>query len=528
MNSNSVVLIAFEERENLGVRYMAAVLSEAGYQASIIDFRKEKEDILEELISRDSILVGFSIIFEEHIYNFRDLITYLRESGINSHFTAGGHYASLEPAALYETIPSLDSIVRFEGEHTLLDLANHLHADEDWRTVRGISYKNNGILLNNELRPLEKDLDIYPYPIRSACKEYVLQKKYTTIIAGRGCIHNCVYCNIREFYRLPPGPVKRIRDPVRIVEEMDHLYREHDCSIFLFQDDDFPFTTSRKTGWIAEFCRALREKDLVGKIMWKVNCRPDEVDRDIIGMMKEHGLFRIYLGIEDGTDEGLLRINKKQKVEDSLRGVNIIKDYGIGMDFGFMLFQPATTYKTLNANLRFLETICGDGYMPVAFLKMLPYFGTKIEKDLRARGRLTGVPGFLDYDYLEESMNHYHHLVFEIFHQWLNTPGGCTNMSKWTCEFLWVYSFYYGSIPGIQQLSEELKSVVSEANLFMLETLKRLAAKYESGSYQQEHDEEIDEFRELINEKHKQSMKSLYEIIQKVELYSLTKELFRV
>jgi len=127
MKGNSVVLIAFEERENLGVRYMAAVLSEAGHQACIIDFRREKEDILEELISRDSILVGFSIIFEEHIYNFRDLIAFLRDNGIDSHFTAGGHYASLEPAALYETIPSLDSIVRFEGEHTLLDLVNHLH-----------------------------------------------------------------------------------------------------------------------------------------------------------------------------------------------------------------------------------------------------------------------------------------------------------------------------------------------------------------------------------------------------------------
>jgi len=528
MKGNSVVLIAFEERENLGVRYMAAVLSEAGHQACIIDFRREKEDILEELISRDSILVGFSIIFEEHIYNFRDLIAFLRDNGIDSHFTAGGHYASLEPAALYETIPSLDSIVRFEGEHTLLDLVNHLHLGEDWRSVMGISYKSHGSLVNNELRALEKNLDAYPYPIRSEFKEYVLEKKHTTIIAGRGCIHNCVYCNIGEFYRLPPGPVKRIRDPVRIVEEMDHLYREHDCSIFLFQDDDFPFTTSKKTGWIEKFCNALEKKALVGKIMWKVNCRPDEVERGVIEMMKEHGLFRIYLGIEDGTDDGLLRINKKQQVADSIRGVNIIKDFGIGMDFGFMLFQPTTTYKTLNENLRFLESICGDGYMPVAFLKMLPYFGTRIEKDLRAQGRLTGVPGFLDYDYPDESMNHYHHLVFEIFHQWLNTPDGFTNMSKWTWEFLLVYAFFYGSISGIQQLSEELKSAVSEANLFMLDTLKRLAAKFESGNYQQENDAEIEEIRELINEKHKSSMKSLYKIIQKVELYSLTKDFLRI
>jgi len=527
MSSNSVVLIAFEERENLGVRYMAAVLSEAGYQARIIDFRRDKKDILEEILSVDSILVGFSIIFEEHIYNFRDLIAYLRDKGISNHFTAGGHFASLEQAALFEMIPSLDSIVRFEGEHTLLNLVNHLHSNEDWKLLTGISYMSKGTLVNNKLRPLEKDLDTYPYPIRSEFKEYVLGKKHTTIMAGRGCIHNCVYCNIGEFYRLPPGPVKRIRNPVRIVEEMDHLYRDHDCSVFLFQDDDFPFTTSKKSGWIEEFCDALRDKDLVGKIMWKVNCRPDEVDRGIIEVMKDHGLFRIYLGIEDGTDAGLLQINKKQKVTDSLRGVKIIKDLGIGMDFGFMLFQPSTTFNSYRENLDFLGSICGDGYMPVAFLKMLPYFGTSIEKDLRAEGRLTGLPGFLDYDFDDKSMNDYHHLVFDIFYQWLNTPDGFTNISKWTSDYLSVYSFYYGSISGIQQLSDELKSTVSEANLFMLDTLKMLSTKFESGNYQLEKDTELDEIRKSINEKHSSSLKTIGEIIGKVELYSLTKEMFR-
>ena len=46
MNGNSMVFIAFEERDNLGIGYMFALLSEAGYQVRIIDFRKDKTDIL--------------------------------------------------------------------------------------------------------------------------------------------------------------------------------------------------------------------------------------------------------------------------------------------------------------------------------------------------------------------------------------------------------------------------------------------------------------------------------------------------
>ena len=44
MNSNSVVFIAFEKRENPGIGYMYAILSGAGYEVSIVDFRKEKSD----------------------------------------------------------------------------------------------------------------------------------------------------------------------------------------------------------------------------------------------------------------------------------------------------------------------------------------------------------------------------------------------------------------------------------------------------------------------------------------------------
>ena len=52
MKSNSVVFVAFEERENLGIGYMHAILSEAGYEVSIIDFRKDKTDILKRLLKR--------------------------------------------------------------------------------------------------------------------------------------------------------------------------------------------------------------------------------------------------------------------------------------------------------------------------------------------------------------------------------------------------------------------------------------------------------------------------------------------
>ncbi|MDZ7634714.1 MAG: hypothetical protein U5L72_09970 [Bacteroidales bacterium] len=44
------------------------------------------------------------------------------------------------------------------------------------------------------------------------------------------------------------------------------------------------------------------------KILWKINCRPDEIDAESFAMMKQHGLFLAFIGLEDGTDDGLVKL----------------------------------------------------------------------------------------------------------------------------------------------------------------------------------------------------------------------------
>ena len=524
MNHKSVVFVAFEERENLGIGYMHAILSGAGYKVSVIDIRKDKAAILRELLEQDPLVVGFSVIFEYHLYEFQELIAYLRKKGVQSHFTAGGHFASLRPADLSEIVPGLDSMVRFEGEHTILDLADHLKQGADWRKTTGISYMNNGELVNKQLRPLEPDLDKFPFPFRPELKEFAMDKKYSTLIAGRGCIYNCVFCDIQEFYGQAPGPVKRIRNPVKVVDEMEFLHKEHDCSVFLFQDDDFPVKVNRKRDWIQEFCKELRDRDLTGNIMWKISCRPDEVDRDAFELMRQHGLFKVYLGIEDGTDAGLRKMNKHLDASDNLGGIQILKDLGIGIDYGFMLFQPSTIYSSLNENLDFLDQICSDGYMSVVFLKMKPYLETRIEQELRDQGRLKGRPGLLDYDFLDSSMNDFFAFVSEHFNTWFFDPKGLNNASKWAFNYLSVFNYYQGSLAEIERLSDNLRIQITEANRFVIETMQQLSALFESGNYALEDGNVLNEYRNSIEEKHKAIVGEVSRIVRKIEVISLTKE----
>lgn len=480
MSARPVALVAFQEQDNLGVGYIASALMDAGYEILLIDIRIGSEKILASLLDKDPLVVGFSVIFQHHIHHFRELIHFLRENGVACHFSAGGHYPSLKPDDLLAIIPELDSIVLFEGERTFTELVMSLEGGGDWKQTKGIAWKENGSLRTSPLRPLIDDLDEFLPPVRQPLMEYSFGKKYATILAGRGCVHNCSFCSIREFYSKPPGPVKRVRRPNMVVREMELLHEEMGCNIFMFQDDDFPVPRNKKDTWLREFCDCLSEKGLHDKFMWKINCRPDEVTADTFAHMKEHGLFLVYLGIESGTDEGLRLMDKRITADVNLNAAEIIKHLGIVFDYGFMLFDPMSTFDSIKANIRFLGKLSGDGSSPVTFCKMLPYAGTRIERMLKAEGRLLGATGFETYDFLDDRLNHLYSFIADCFSDWIGEHDGVLNLARWARYFLAVYRKYHGADAGLSYTEQEVRKLISRSNNFLLDTIGSITTLFES------------------------------------------------
>lgn len=516
MLNKPVVLVAFTEQDNLGIGYITSVLLQDGYDIKIIDFRTGKEAILEQIRRYDPLVVGFSIIFQYHIDVFKDLIFYLREQGVNCHLSAGGHYPSLRYNELLDFIPQLDSVVLYEGEYTFLELVQSIYACKDWKHIRGIAFRDNGNKVINPLRPLEKDLDKFPPPARQPLREYALGRKYATLLAGRGCMYNCSFCSIREFYSKPPGPLKRIRRPEMVVREMELLHDQLDCSVFMFQDDDFPVARNTGKEWCTRFCELLEEKELSHKILWKINCRPDEVEADIFKLMRDSGLFLVYLGIESGTDDGLRLMNKHIKSETNIKAVNILKQLGINYDYGFMLFDPSSTHHSIIDNLNFLEKICGDGSSPITFCKMLPYAETKIEQELKKEGRLKGCLGFLDYDFKDISLNHLYSFMGDCFEDWITDHDGLQNVARWARYYLAVYNKFFPITSRFKDIDNRAQEVISHSNLYFINTVRTLA----SMSSLQDHKEQHNTLRIIKKDvaiKHSEYKLKLNEVINNIE-----------
>ncbi|MEN8177732.1 MAG: radical SAM protein [Pseudomonadota bacterium] len=416
--SATIVLIGYQDQGNLGLGYIAAVLMKHGYHVHLIDFKEGERAIFDKVNLYKPLIVGFSLIFQYFLPRFSSLASYLRSRGIKSHFTAGGHYPSLRYEEIMQQIPELDSVALFEGEHTLLELAESLSKEENWQNIQSIAYRENKRVKLNPLRPLVSDLDQLPFPYRPFNDNKILGRKIYPILATRGCPRNCSFCSIREFYGKAPGKLVRRRSPYNVVMEMKELYEEENASIFLFQDDDFPLLGKPGRRWVYDFIRELEKHDLINKLIWKISCRVDEVEKDLFSDMREAGLYLVYLGIESGTDTGLKLLNKQVTVDDNRSAVATLKELNLMFGYGFMLFDPSSTFETLSANIKFLRDIIGDGSAPLVFCKMLPYAGTPIEKELIDSGRLTGSIAQPDYNYVNSNLDEYYKKLSAALEGW--------------------------------------------------------------------------------------------------------------
>src|SRR5579859_2320492 len=141
-----ILLIGFQHQGNLGLGYLASTLREHGYSVLLFDVESDPDHIVNAAVNAEPIIIGFSLIFQFYIPRYSVLISKLREAGVSCHFTMGGHFPSLSHAMTLQMIPELDSVVRFEGEMTLLELADVISLGRDWRQVFGIAYRAEGIV----------------------------------------------------------------------------------------------------------------------------------------------------------------------------------------------------------------------------------------------------------------------------------------------------------------------------------------------------------------------------------------------
>ncbi len=429
-DTTSILLIGFQDQDNLGLRYLMSSVQQAGFRAQIVTYQANPMPLVELMHRERPDIIGFSLIFQYMAPDFGQVIQALRESGVTAHITMGGHYPSFDYAEVLQRVPGLDSIVRFEGEPTLVELMEKIRAGEDWRTVQGIAFRSGDDIVATPLRPSVADLDTLPWPYRDDIDYHAHELPTASVLGSRGCPWDCSFCSIRPFYEAQEGPLRRMRRPEAIVAEIAAIHRERGVPVFLFQDDDFLGGGRRAREWACAIAEGLIQGGLAGKVAFKVSCRSDEIDPDCLRQLIGGGLTHIYMGVENGDAQGLINMSKRIKPEQHLRAGRILKELGLSFDFGFMLLDPYSTFDMVRNNISFLETFVGDGWAVASFCRMLPYAGTPVKAKLEREGRLLGTAFEPDYRFLDPKLDIFYDWMLETFHERNFTNRGLCHILK--------------------------------------------------------------------------------------------------
>jgi anaerobic magnesium-protoporphyrin IX monomethyl ester cyclase len=460
-----VALVGAELEENIGIRYMASSLEKVGIETQIVPFNSQAEisSVVEKIMQTDPQIAALSMVFTGRAREFCNLAQRLRDAGYKGHVVAGGHFASFNYERLLKDFPAFSSVGLGEGELLLCKLAQSLDRLED---VPGLAFRGTEGTIRCSPGIKQENLDALPFPKRTTFNKY-FDKPIAGILSSRGCWRNCAFCSINAWYEHQGGKKFRVRSIKNIVAEMKQLYFDYGIRIFNFHDDNFFLADNHQTLQRFKELRDELKRNGVEKIAIAVKARPDSITRESISVLDELGLFRVFLGVENASENGLRNLNRKQTIGDILNALQILNDFDVQVAFNFLMFELDATMNDLLINLRFMERHIEN---PFNFCRAEAYAGTGLEEKLRTQGRLLGDYFGFDYRIKDPKVEVFHKIAnYAFFDRNFNDNG----LHYFNMQVDFYYQILRRFHPEIlsQSLRAAVRNFIKETNLDTFEEL---------------------------------------------------------
>ena len=371
----------------LGIQTLAPVLREAGHQARMFDTchpRMRAEDIAEAARADRPGAIALSFLSVTAYPALKALARRIKSAHPEIPIIVGGAFASINAARILEEAPYIDHVGVGEGEELLLDYLEHLQAPG---AVAGLAWRRSGKVVENEARPLIRDLDRFPYADRTSLPIDYIESlpldvpavlsldKFCTMQTSRGCPYTCIYCDIPSLGR----GKWRSRSAGHVLGEMQQLSDQGYRSIYL-TDDHFLLNRTR----IGDICNGIVDRKLAFR--WGCEGRVDSVGVDQLPLMGKARCAMLAFGIEAGTQKMLDRLGKKQTLGQVEHAVAEAKRHGIERVHGFFVIgSPGETAADIRETFRFAARLQIDTF---GFNRLAVYRGTPLWREYVDRGIL--------------------------------------------------------------------------------------------------------------------------------------------
>jgi len=411
---------------SFGLRLISAYLRENGHETQLIFLPDHYGDVLIDGVQRydDTILnkiiplcetsglIGITLM--TNYFDSAVQITKKLRDNTKVPIIWGGVHATIRPE---ESLKYADMVCIGDGEEAILELANKMESGKEYLNTHNIWFRSNGKMIKNPLRPITRDLDVFPIPDYSHKNHYIMfdghirpliteltkvflesgtVSKYLNKIGyqtmtGRGCPHKCTYCINDTIKNLYKGQrYLRWRTPAHVMKELLWVKKNMPFVGFIWISDDAFF--ARNTKDIQEFCREYKKK-----IGLPLSClaSPLTVTEEKLVYLIDAGLIYIQMGLESGSSKIQALFNREQMSnERMMKSIRIINKYRNRMfppSYDFILDTPYEKDEDKIETLRFISEIPRPYTLQPFSLVLSP--GTKLYEMVKADGLIGNEKG---------------------------------------------------------------------------------------------------------------------------------------
>jgi anaerobic magnesium-protoporphyrin IX monomethyl ester cyclase len=369
------------------VAYLAGALKGAGYEdVHFLDAMTnhiDDEELQARIAELDPDIVGTTAITPS-IYTAERVLEIAREAAPGALRVIGGVHATFMYKQVLSESDAVDVVVRGEGEEIFVNLVNAVNRGQ-WHEARhrikGLAFRDDERIVATPSAPTIKNLDgITPDWSLLEWEKYIyvpLGVRVAIPNMARGCPFTCSFCSQWKFWR-----DYRIRDPKKVVDEIESLVNDHDVGFFILADEE---PTIHRKKFIA-FCEELIARDLPDRVKWGINTRVTDILRDekLLPLYRKAGLVHVSLGTEAATQLKLDRFNKETTVDDNRRAIQLLRDADIFVEAQFIVGLDNETPETLEQTYQMAWDWQPDlanwaMYTPWPFTSLFQELGDKVE-----------------------------------------------------------------------------------------------------------------------------------------------------
>lgn len=346
----------------------------------------------------------------------------------------GPHCTALADQVLAD--PSIDYVIRGEGEFAFVELLGGLAQNRSMDTIGGLSHRTPSGVVHNDVRTLISDLDNIPFPARDSIINHSLHdsEAFGDMITSRGCPFDCAYCASHLTWMRKV----RYRSTANILREIKSVMGSFGTRQFTFWDDSFTLNKKR----VFEFCDALNREKL--GINWGCNTRFDLLDEALIVSMKQAGCNNVELGVESGSPRILGLIKKDTPLEKMESIASLLRKHGLYWSGFFLIGLPTETPEDIEMTVNLMRRL-RPNYSTLSIFT--PYPGTELWQGLLQAGRVANNMDWHRYNHQSRTNNftgtidneRFHELVDEVSRAFDANNNGIANIYRKAVSKTTVY-----------------------------------------------------------------------------------------